>query len=419
MDGSRRDVLRLTGALTVGGLAGCTGDSSDPSPTASGTTTGTPTDTDTVQRSDIPEWTAWAPSPDALGLEAGYRAVALEPDEIDTYSDTLPASVTDSFWNPSIDGLGSLADQELALGLAERIVGFVGDHETEQVRTYIEDEATTTEDRELTRQRTAEGLDIYAPDGNDQGQAVAVGSGVLFTVLAEDSDVTVDPVDALAAVARDGNRLPAAVPDVRTALEIVAPGESMAVRAPDDDTAFVDGTRAEGFSLRLGDDESTVTAAFVGEDVTADAVQSWVDERSDRSTSPTVTTDGSAVVATVTRPSEGIGTLTLDWPTETTTDPPQVQWQATYDGAAGHLTIEHSGGDTVASSNLSVRGSGFADASGADQTSPGPWEGETSDDGGVVAGKSVTVGVTSAYEIRLVYEFPDRDRSATLFEATV
>jgi len=410
MPPTRRSVLRLTGGLTVCGLAGCLGDSTDSSPTASETATGTPTDTDTVQRSAVPEWTDWTPSPDALGLDGGYRAVALEPSEIDTYSDTLPASAVSEFGpSPSIDGLGSLADQELALALAETVFGFVGDHETEQVRTFLDD-------RGLTRQRTVGGIDIYAPDADDRGQAVAVGSGVLFTSMTEYSDVTVDPVDALAAVARDGNRLPAAVPDVRTALELAAPGESIAVRAPDDGTAFVDGARAGGLSLRLGDDQSTVTAAFVGEDVTADAVQSWADERSSVSTSPTVTTDGSAVVATATRPTGEVEALTPDWPTEATTDPPRVQWQATYEEAAGHLTIEHRGGDTVASSDLYVRGSGFADTSGADQASPGPWQGETSDDGGVVAGNSVTVGVTSDYEIRLVYEFPDSDRSATLFE---
>jgi hypothetical protein len=410
MDTSRRSLLRRTGGLAATGLAGCLGTESEPSETATGTATRT--DTGTVQRSAVPKWTKWTPSPDALGLD-GYAALSFEPSGISTYSDTLPAAVTEGLDEEAgISGLGTLADQERVLLIANAVFGFVGDHDTDRLRTSFED-------RGLARQRTVGGLDIYAFDRDDRQEAIGVGSGVFFSAVTGYSDVTVDPVDALAAAARDGNRLPAAVPDVKTALALTAPGESLAVRAPGDDRALVDGAQAEGFSLRLGDDQSTVTAAFVGDEVESGAVQSWADESSSfASASPAVTTDGSAVVATGAVPTGEVAGLEPDWTTESSPDVPQVQWRATYDGAAGLLTIQHRGGDTIDASDLYVRGSGFADASGADQTSPGPWQGETSDDGGIVAGSSVTVGVTSAYEVRLAYEFPDSDDSVTLFQTT-
>lgn len=64
------------------------------------------------------------------------------------------------------------------------------------------------------------------------------------------------------------------------------------------------------------------------------------------------------------------------------------------------LVIEHAGGDPAPVDRLDIRGDGFADVEGADQTAPGPWAGEASGQaprgGGpaVVEGDTVTVGVT-------------------------
>lgn len=407
MDASRRALLRLASGLTVTGLAGCLGTDSP----SNGTETGTATPTDTVQRSTVPEWTAWTPSPEALGLDDGYAALSFEPTSISAYSETLPATVTDGFDEATgINGLGTLADQERVLLIANAVFGFVGDHDTDRLRTDLED-------RGLARQRTVGGLDIYAFDREDRQNAFGVGSGVFFRAGTRLTDVTVGPVDALAAAAREDDRLPAAVPDAGTALELTAPGEAAAVRTNGSGLATVDGARAEGFSLRLGTDRTTVTTAFVGDAVEPSVVRSWAEQSSNfASASPTVTTDGGAVVATGTVPTDEVTALEPDWTTESTAESPQVQWRATYDAADDRLTIQHRGGDTVDPSALYVRGSGFTDASGVDQTSPGRWQGETSDDGGVAAGDAVTVGVTSSYEIRLVYEFPDGDRSTTLFE---
>ena len=64
------------------------------------------------------------------------------------------------------------------------------------------------------------------------------------------------------------------------------------------------------------------------------------------------------------------------------------------------LVIEHAGGDPAPPARLDVRGRGFADVEGADQTGPGPWAGEATgraprhDGPAVVEGDTVVVGVT-------------------------
>jgi len=70
------------------------------------------------------------------------------------------------------------------------------------------------------------------------------------------------------------------------------------------------------------------------------------------------------------------------------------------------LVIQHAGGEPAPVSELGIRGEGFADVEGADQTAPGPWAGEASGQaprrGGpaVVEGDTVTLGVTE--DCRLV-----------------
>lgn len=87
---------------------------------------------------------------------------------------------------------------------------------------------------------------------------------------------------------------------------------------------------------------------------------------------------------------------------------PQAAFSFEYDQSAGIVEITHTGGDTITAANLRVTGSGFADASGADMTGPGQWQGTTSSDSGgepaVAAGDSVTVGVTADCDLRLVYQ---------------
>ena len=413
MPSKRRNVLRVVGGVFAGSLAGCLGSESESTPTSEGTPSDepseTPDGTDGLQRSGIPGWTSWAPSPDALGLDGGYELASFEPSEIASYSESLPSSATDGFTTDlGIDGLGPYTDQRRGVLISDGIAGLFGPHETDSVRSYLTD-------RGLERQRTVNGVEIYTFGSQDQQNAFGVASDV-FIRAGTRSKLGVDAVEAVAAMARDDERLPAAVPDIGTALALVAPGESVAVRSNTPEIASVDGASAEGYSWRLGTDRSTASAAFVGDAVGTDAVRSWASE-SERFDSASVAApaDGSAVTATASVQTGDVGSLDPNWETESTEPAPQVQWRATYDADAGRVTIQHRGGDTIDASNLYVRGSGFADAGGADQTAAGPWQGETSDDDGIAAGNTVAVGVTSSYDIRLVYEFPDSDRTATLF----
>lgn len=85
---------------------------------------------------------------------------------------------------------------------------------------------------------------------------------------------------------------------------------------------------------------------------------------------------------------------------------PTAAWDFEYErvgDGSGLLTVTHDGGDLVDADHLYVRGSGFADVTGADRTEPGPWTGETTD-GALRVGDSTTVGVTGDCEIQLVYE---------------
>ncbi|MDS0260030.1 type IV pilin N-terminal domain-containing protein [Haloarcula sp. S1CR25-12] len=403
----RRNVLRVVGGVLAGSLAGCLGSESESTPTNEPSET--PGSTDGLQRSGIPEWTSWAPSPAALGLDGGYEVVSFEPAEVASYSEILPSSATNlSTTDLGIDGLGPITDQRRGILLSDGIAALFGPHETDNVRAYLTDWG-------LERQRTVNGVEIYAFESQDLQDAFGVASDV-FIRAGTRSKLGVDTVEAVAAMARDDERLPAAVPDIGTVLALVAPGESVAVRSNTPDIASVDGASAEGYSWRLGTDRTTVSAAFVGDAVGADAVRSWASE-SERFDSASVAApaDGSAVTATASVQTGDVGSLDPNWATESTEPAPQVQWRATYDADAGHVTIEHRGGDNIDASDLYVRGSGFADAGGADQTAAGPWQGETSDNDGIGAGNTVAVGVTSSYDIRLVYEFPDSDRTATLF----
>ena len=96
--------------------------------------------------------------------------------------------------------------------------------------------------------------------------------------------------------------------------------------------------------------------------------------------------------------------------------PPAISFQFDYEETGdgrGQLTIVHEGGDSVGAKNLRIVGDRFADVEGVEMTSPGPWQGGTSD-GEVLAGNRVTVGVQSDCEIRVVWE--GGDQSAVLAE---
>lgn len=92
--------------------------------------------------------------------------------------------------------------------------------------------------------------------------------------------------------------------------------------------------------------------------------------------------------------------------------------ERTTDDGERLVTITHDGGDPVLASAVVVLGEGFADVDAADQTGPGRWGGEATDErprrGGraIVTGDAVTVGASEDCEIALVYE---RDGHSSTF----
>ncbi len=90
--------------------------------------------------------------------------------------------------------------------------------------------------------------------------------------------------------------------------------------------------------------------------------------------------------------------------------------------AEGTLEVTHDGGDTILASALYLRGDGWENAANADVTDTGQWAGETSSriDGepAVAAGDTITLDVTSDYEIRVVWQPDSGATSATLGQDT-
>lgn len=105
--------------------------------------------------------------------------------------------------------------------------------------------------------------------------------------------------------------------------------------------------------------------------------------------------------------------------TETPLPGPTVRFQFDYDPDAGTVTITHVAGDSVAVSNIYVRGEGFADASDTDMTAAGQWaglaSGEVDGEPAIVSGDSVTVAVTGDdYELLVVWEDSQSDAVSEL-----
>lgn len=101
---------------------------------------------------------------------------------------------------------------------------------------------------------------------------------------------------------------------------------------------------------------------------------------------------------------------------------PQVAFAFEYDAAAttsdddAVLTVVHEGGDNVDAGQLTVEGDGITTVDGAqpDVVAAGTDWGSATGVEDVAAGTSLTVGVRSDCQLRLVWTADDGDRSATL-----
>jgi len=113
---------------------------------------------------------------------------------------------------------------------------------------------------------------------------------------------------------------------------------------------------------------------------------------------------------------------------------PQASFSMDYDEGSndngeGMVTIKHNGGDSIPESELFVRGTGFVDTSSEsgisnplDMTSAGSWDGSTSGtasgESAIVSGDRAEVGVSSDYDVDVVWEASEGDSSSTLTSDT-
>ncbi|MFB6301391.1 MAG: hypothetical protein ABEH78_00805 [Haloferacaceae archaeon] len=416
MDLSRRTVLGLLGAATVGGLAGCQSDTSTPTPPDTDTATPTPTDspTPTATRTATPvestaDPMAWAPTASALGLDTGYSVAVLTPAGITEYDNALSTEVRGILERTiPIPGVGTFRSMDQIVHVANALRIYTGPFDGATVRSALDDNGYASKG-------TRAGFELYAA----AGQAVGIGRRTLVFVQVRRSDITVPAAEAIRASidaqTGDADTLAASNDDFTAALSAAGGGDTIVARTNTPDIASVEGATAEAFRWRFGADDTSVRAAFVfGDKADPDGVASWASESDDfPGVDPTVETDGRVATATAPVSTGDVTDLSPDWGSRDVSTVPAAQFTFEYDPDAGILTITHESGDAIPAANLYVRGSGFADAEGADQTAAGQWQGSVSgEDSTVVAGDAVVVGVTPAYNIGLVYE--GDDQSATL-----
>ncbi|WP_459194370.1 hypothetical protein [Halosimplex sp. J119] len=393
------------------------GDTPTPSPTPEGTPTATPVGT----RPETPtaELTKWMPSPSVID-QSGYAFMSMAPQALTEFGDAL--------------GSGALTTFEQSYPIAA--IDTVGDatafHRFARSASVIEADFDRTPVEEDLRSLgfstgpARHGFRIFTADDT---RAAAVRDNMLVTVGSFSSRDTSDKKPVVEAIvdARTGNgeRYVDAVTDCDRLVDTLGNAHVVQGRTHEAGETF-EGAVGEGMGYHVGSEQTRVHAGVVfTENANRDAVADWAgDSEAFLGGSPTVRTDGRVVTATALVASGDVTEFPGEFPgpaiESESRAPPAVSfafdYESTGDGV-GTVTITHEGGDTVDSDALFVRGSGFADVEGADQTSAGPWQGAaSSDDGGVRAGDSVAVGAQSGYEISMVWESPANDTSAVLAE---
>jgi hypothetical protein len=402
---TRRQVLRGSGALAAvvgaGGVAGC---SQVPFVGGGGST---------------PDYAAWLTAPDELESDPDhYEFRRLEPAAMLEFEDAMADTLVETLdAEVPIEGLDRYGDLTEYVYLTDAVL-FAGDFDRADVADELDAagyEEDTVVDRTLYR---------------TEGHAVAVTDERLVTSgrLAPIED----PVDAVetALETTDGSveRYQDDHEPVGELLSTLGDAHVVVGSGHDDDEEGLEAAVASGSAATVDGEETEIRAAVVFEEDEADDddVEDWAEE-SDAFFGGDVetTTDGRTVVASTTVETSAVTSIPAIVPeasaTEAEPEPSPVasfsfEYAETTDGR-GVLRVSHDGGDTIPDGTLYLRGSGFADVPDVDQTEAGTWQGTTSgDDDAVVSGDFVEVGVRSDYELAVVYESPDGQRSATLQE---
>jgi FlaG/FlaF family flagellin (archaellin) len=95
-------------------------------------------------------------------------------------------------------------------------------------------------------------------------------------------------------------------------------------------------------------------------------------------------------------------------------DPPDAQFEWDYQPSNDRLRITHAGGDSVDVEHLYIRGSGFDGSGGGSNSFAGEGSLDRVVSDKMDTGEYVTTGVTSDYDLKIVYE--DGQQSTVLSE---
>jgi len=440
---TRRNVLKTGGATlaALSGISGCLGlggetatDQPDESGSDGGgdgggddggesTPTATPTATPVASRpaTAAADLTKWMPDPKAVEQtdSSGYAFFGMAPKALGAFEGDLGSGALEQQDEQvPISGVGTLGDQTAVYRFARSVSVIVGGFD----RTAVEDGL-----REFGFE-TGEARHGFRVMTHPNPRAAAVRDGMLVLASRVSSEDTTDkqPLVERVVDARtdNGERYVDAVPQCSRLLDAIGSAHVFQGRTHGTGKTFEQGL-GEGIGYHVAADQTRARAAALFTEGNADrtAMADWAgDAEALFGADPTVRADGQVVTATTLVPTGDVTEFaeTFPGPAIESESPgaPQVSfafdYESTGDGV-GRLTITHEGGDTVARDALFLRGNGFATVDGADQTEPGPWQGSASSDGdGVVAGDSVTVGVTSEYVLNVVWEPSDGDSSATL-----
>ncbi|QLH77028.1 hypothetical protein HZS55_06845 [Halosimplex rubrum] len=445
MTSPRRRFLRQSAAaLLAGATAGClsdgttttdgpggagTGTDTDAAtdaatPTATGTPEPTATPTDTETATPSPEalgnadYAEWLPAPAAFGRD-GYGFTSLAPRDILAHESNLGDGATDGLrGDPGVPGIDSYAAASGFHRLRPGVLVFEGDLDRE---TAVGDFRALG----LTEAETRHGFALFT---GDRGAAALADAAVVLAMGTGDPDAARSVVEAVVdAKAGAGPRYVDAVADCERLTAAVGSAQLVSGRTYAAE-ARLDGAVAGGIGIEIGERETRVRvpAVFPEGEVDEAVLAEWAaDAGVFYGQSAETTVDGRVATARATVPSAEVETFgTGSFPGSRRTAPrtPQaifgLEYEATGDGV-GTLEITHEGGDSIPKAQLSLRGAGFADVEGADQTAAGQWRGTASgDDEAVVAGDYVTVGAAGDYEISVVWESAEGDASATLDEGS-
>ncbi|WP_436923028.1 hypothetical protein [Halosimplex amylolyticum] len=447
MTSPRRTFLkRATGALLAGSLAGCLDDGSgtetDPtggsgdrtdaatdSPTATATSTDAPTATatDTETPTDTPtattggslgnaDYAAWLPAPDALDRDHYTFASLATGALVDLKANLGDGAVSEFERDARVPGVGEFADASAVHVVGDSALVFETDVATD-------DAAAGFEERGLAEAGARHDFTLYT---GETGAAAVREDALVSAVGTRDADAARSTVEAVVdAEAGEADRYA----DVSSACDLLTDalgrGHLLRGRTHAPGRTF-DGVVGDGLVFSVGSEETRVATPVVFREGQASEgpVVEWASDADVfYGRKPGTSVDGRVVTATATVPSAEIERFHSQLPGEANRAvdrAPAATFGYDYEETGddvGTLEITHEGGDSIPRSELVLRGTGFTEVDGADQTSAGQWQGTASgDDESVVAGDRVEVGVASDYEVNVVWESADGNTASTLME---